>query len=75
MARGFEAPMRQLGATLAELAKVEATVQHTRAKKAEALERLKLFSRRVERFFVALYEVAGCPGLAKRLRQAGRGAS
>ncbi len=73
MAQGFEAPMRQLGATLAELAEVEATVQHARAKKAEALERLKLFSRRVERFFMALYEVSGCLGLAKRLRKGGQG--
>ncbi len=66
--------MHQLGASLAELAEIEATVQHTRARRAEALERLKLFAGRVERFFVALYEVCGCPGLAKRLRKAGRGA-
>ena len=74
MARGFEAPMRQLGATLAELIEIEATVQDTRAKKAATLERLKLFAKLVERYFVALYELSGCPELAKRLVKGGRAA-
>ncbi len=68
MVRGFETPMRELGATVAELAEVEATVRHLRAKKAEQLERLKLFAGHVERYFVALYDLAGCPELAQRLR-------
>ncbi len=73
MAQGFEAPMRQLGATLAELAEVEAAEKQSRAKKAEACERLKGFAGRVERFYRALYEVTGNWQLADRLRKGARG--
>ncbi len=73
MARGFEGSMRQLGATLAELADVEAAEKHSRAKKAEACERLKGFAGRVERFYGALYEVTANWRLADRLRKGARG--
>ncbi len=73
MAQGFEAAMRQLGATLAELPDVEAAEQHSRTKKAEALERLGRFAGRVERFYGALYEVTGNGRLAERLRKGAAG--
>lgn len=73
MAQGFEAPMRELGTTLAELRDVEAAEQHSRAKKAEAMERLRRFAGRVKRFYLALYEVTGNGRLAERLRKGAAG--
>ncbi len=73
MAQGFEPPMRQLGATLTELPDAEAAEQHSRTKKAEAQERLRRFAGRVERFYLALYEVTGNRRLAERLRKRAAG--